>query len=87
MLHSHSVVGHAGAVLGARLTNTKWSTPTLKARWFDDESIEALDEGAEGSLVAKNTMKVGHVDVAVDSLSVQAFFDRFSVSPDEPASG
>ncbi len=81
------MLGLADPVLGARLTNTKWSTPTLKARWFDDESIEALEPAVAGDAVTKNSIKASHVDVAVDSLSVQAFFDRFAVSTDEPASG
>jgi hypothetical protein len=66
------------------LTQTKWSTPTLKAHWFDDEGIAPVDPAAEAT---RNTLKVGSADVAIDGLSVQAFFDRLASDRDEPATG
>ncbi len=69
------------------MTNTKWSTPTLKARWFDDESIENLEPVVDVDAATRNTIKAGAVDVAVDSVTVQAVFDRFPRPSDEPASG
>lgn len=62
----------------------KWSTPTLKACWFDDEGIAAVDPAAEAT---RNTLKTSGQDTPIDALSVQAFFDRLATSPDEPASG
>ncbi len=36
----------ASTVGGAQLNGSKWTTATLKAPWFDDESIAALQEPA-----------------------------------------
>jgi len=66
------------------LTQTKWSTPTLKAHWFDDEGIAPVDPAAEAT---RNTLKAAATDVAIDGLTIQAFFDRFASSSDEPATG
>jgi hypothetical protein len=66
------------------LNQTKWSLPSLKAPWFDDEGIAPVDVAFEP---AKNQLKPPSADVAVDGFSVQAFFDRFSSSSDEPATG
>lgn len=66
------------------MTQTKWSTPTLKAHWFDDEGIGPVDPAAEAT---RNKLKATGADVAIDGLSVQAFFDRFASNSDEPATG
>lgn len=67
-----------------RLAATKSSTPTLKARWYDDEGIAAVDPAAEDTA---NTLKSRRTDTPVETLSVQDFFDRLGTTPDEPASG
>ena len=66
------------------MTQSKWSTPTLKAHWFDDEGIAPVDPAAEAS---GNTLKVTAADVAIDGLDAQAFLDRFVSRNDDPASG
>ena len=66
------------------MTQSKWSTPTLKAHWFDDEGIAPVGPAADAS---GNTLKVTAADVAIDGLDVQAFLDRFASRNDDPASG
>ncbi len=66
------------------MIQTKWSLPALKAPWFDDEGIAPVDAALE---VASNQLKPACADIPVDGFSVQAFFDRFSSSSDEPATG
>ena len=66
------------------MTQSKWSTPTLKAQWFDDEGIAPVDPAAGAS---GNTIKATAADIAIDGLGVQAFLDRFASRNDEPASG
>ena len=55
--------------------DSKWSTPPLKAAWFDD------DERAENELKVTTTPPMQ----AAEQMTVQDFFDLFA--PDEPASG
>jgi hypothetical protein len=86
---------------GVRLTNSKWSTPTLKARWYDDESIAALGVVVEGDVegdvegvgsaadlqgARQNTLKAGPSDVPHVAVSTQAPVYR-PASTGEPPTG
>ena len=66
------------------MTRSKWSTPTLKAQWFDDEGIAPVDPAADAT---GNTLKVTAGDAASDGPGLQAYFDPLASSSDEPASG
>ena len=77
------------------------STPTLKARWYDDESIAALGVVVEGDVegdvegvgsaadlqgVRQNTLKAGPSDVPHVAVSTQAPVYR-PASTGEPPTG
>lgn len=70
------------------MTNSKWSTPTLKARWYDDESIAAVGVAVDSDVQAAqpNTMKAGPADVPLLAVSTQVRLDR-AVSTGEPPTG
>ncbi len=80
------------------MTNSKWSTPTLKARWYDDESIAALGVAVEGDVegdaasaadlqgARQNTLKAGPSDVPQVAVSTQAPVYR-PASTGEPPTG
>lgn len=66
------------AAVSAVTTNAKWSTATLKAPWFDDESIAALQVDA-----VDNDMKKAN---SAQLVSVPRADDEPVSTPSEPPS-
>ena len=70
------------------MTNPKWSTPTLKARWFDDVSIEFQEVvvDADGQVSARtattNVLKSIDGTDAVDLVTVPGLLEPASTSDD-----
>jgi hypothetical protein len=72
------------------VTNSKWSTPTLKARWYDDESIApvgvAVELDASTELSGQNTLKALPTNATAMSHSMKAFVEGHFTT-DERARG